>query len=170
MKKIKESFKLIFSMMILSSLFTANVFAENEKIVLTNKVLKQVIKKDKDGNITYDYVEPKTALPGDIMMYSITFENIGNDSAENIVINDPVPNNSKYRVGSAAGENTMISFSIDGGKNFGNPEELVVKDKNGKEWTAKPESYTHIRWVYNKALAPGQKGEITFKTQIKGNE
>ena len=170
MKKTNTTFKLFFSMMLFASLSSGNVFAEDKKIVLTNKVLKQVIKKDAKGNISYDYIEPKTALPGDVMMYTITFENIGKGSADGIVINDPVPNNSKYRVGSAVGKNTKITFSIDGGKNFGDPDELVVKDKNGKEWKAKPESYTHIRWVYNKSLAPGEKGGVSFKTKIKGNE
>lgn len=170
MKKTKSNLKLFFSMMILTSLLSGNVFAEEGKIVLTNKVLKQVIKKDKKGNTTYNYIEPGTALPGDIMMYTITFENIGSDPAEGIVINDPVPNNSKYRINSASGKNTKISFSIDGGKNFGNPDDLVVKDKNGKEWKAKPDAYTHIRWVYNKSLAPGKKAEVSFKTQIKGNK
>ena len=170
MKKIKSNFKLLFSAMILAVFFSGSVFAEEGSIVLTNKVLKQVIKTDKDGNITYDYIEPATALPGDVMMYTITFENIGKDPAEGIVLNDPIPNNSKYRMSSATGKNTNITFSIDGGKNFGNPTELVVKDKNGKKWTAKPESYTHIRWVYNKPLAPGEKRKVTFKTQIKGNE
>ena len=170
MKKINTTFKLFFSMMILTAMFSNNVFAEDGKIVLSNKVLKQVIKKDKDGKATYEYIEPKTALPGDVMLYTISFENISSESAEAIVINDPIPNNSKYRMASAVGKNTTISFSIDGGKNFGNPEQLIVKDKNGKEWTAKPESYTHIRWNYNKPLAPGGKGEVSFKTQIKGNE
>jgi len=170
MKKIKSNFKLFFSMTILISLFSGNVFAEEGSIVLTNNVFKQVIKKDKDGNTTYDYIKPGTALPGDVMMYVITFENIGNDPAEGIVINDPVPNNSKYRMSSATGKNTTITYSIDDGKNFGNPEDLVVKDKDGKKWTAKPESYTHIRWVYNKPLEPGEKGEVSFKTKIKGNE
>ena len=166
----KTNFKLFFSMMILTALFSSNAFAEDGSIVLTNKVFKQVIKKDKDGNTTYDYIEPKTALPGDVMMYTISFENIGSNPAEGIVINDPIPNNSKYRMDSAVGKNTTITFSIDGGKNFGNPDDLVVKDKNGKEWKAKPESYTHIRWVYNKPFAPGETGEVSFKTQIKGNE
>ena len=170
MKKIKTNFKLFFSMMVFTALFSSNAFAEDGSIVLTNKVFKQVIKKDKDGNVTYDYIEPKTALPGDVMMYVISFANIGSEPADGIVINDPIPNNSKYRMDSAVGKNTAITFSIDSGKNFGNPEELVVKDKNGKEWTAKPESYTHIRWVYNKPLAPGEKAEVSFKTQIKGNE
>ncbi|MCK5003072.1 MAG: DUF11 domain-containing protein [Gammaproteobacteria bacterium] len=170
MKKTKSNFKLFFSMMVLTLLFSSNAFSANGKIVLTNKVLKQVIKKDKDGNVTYSYIEPKTALPGDVMMYVISFENIGKDPAKGIVINDPLPNNSKYRMGSAAGKNTKITFSIDDGNNFGHPEDLVVKDINGKEWTAKPESYTHIRWVYNKPLAPGEKSEVSFKTQIKDNE
>ena len=151
-------------------MFSVNAFADNGKIVLTNKVFKQVIKADKDGNTTYEYIEPGTALPGDVMMYVIAFENLSDAPAEGIVINDPIPNNSKYRVGSAVGKNSTISFSIDGGKNFGNPNDLIVKDKNGKEWKAKPESYTHIRWVYNKPLAPKEKGEVSFKTQIKGNE
>ena len=170
MKKTKLIFKLFFSAIFLSSLFSTNVFSKDGEIVLTNKVLKQVIKKDKDGNTSYDYIEPKTALPGDIMLYIISFENIGTDPAEAIVINDPIPNNSKYRIDSATGNNTDITFSIDGGKNFGNPKDLVVRDKNGKEWMAKPESYTHIRWVYKKSLAPGEKGEVSFKTKIKGNK
>ena len=170
MKKTKLIFKLFFSAIFLSFLFSTNVFSKDEKIILTNKVFKQVIKIDKDGNTSYDYIEPKTALPGDIMLYIISFENIGADLAEGIVINDPIPNNSKYRIDSAIGNNTKITFSIDGGKNFGNPKDLVVKDKNGKEWTAKPESYTHIRWVYKKSLAPGEKGEVSFKTKIKGNK
>ena len=86
----KTNFKLFFSMMILTALFSSNAFAEDGSIVLTNKVFKQVIKKDKDGNTTYDYIEPKTALPGDVMMYTISFENIGSNPAEGIVINDPI--------------------------------------------------------------------------------
>ena len=101
MKKTKLNFKLFFSFLILTSLFSTNVFSEEGSIVLTNKVLKQVIKKDKKGNTTYDYIEPGTALPGDVMMYSITFENIGNEPAKGIVINDPITNNSKYRINSA---------------------------------------------------------------------
>ncbi|MCW8923707.1 MAG: hypothetical protein OQK69_08775 [Gammaproteobacteria bacterium] len=170
MKKAKLNFKLFFSTMILTFLFSGSALSQDGKIVLTNKVFKQVIKKDKQGKTTYEYIEPGTALPGDVMMYVISFENIGTDPAEGIVINDPVPNNSKYRVGSAAGKNTKITFSIDGGNVFGDPDELVVKDKDGKEWKAKPESYTHIRWIYNKPLAPGEKAEVSFKTKIKGNE
>lgn len=170
MSKTQSIFKLFSAALVFSLLFSVNAFAEDGKIMLTNKVFKQVIKADEQGNTTYDYIEPDTALPGDVMMYTITFENIGDSPAEGIVINNPVPNNSEYRVGSAKGKNAEIVFSIDGGESFGNPEDLVVNDKNGKQWTAKPESYTHIRWVYKQPLAPGEKDEVSFKTKIKGNE
>ncbi|MDH3342587.1 MAG: hypothetical protein OEM07_02570 [Gammaproteobacteria bacterium] len=170
MKKANAISKLFSAALFFIFTCSINANAEEGKIVLSNKVFKQVIKKDKDGNVTYDYIDAELAVPGDVMMYRIVFENIGNESASGIVINDPIPNNTKYRINSASGRNTTITFSIDGGKSFGNPDDLVVKDKDGKEWKAKPESYTHIRWVYNKLLAPTEKGEVSFKAQIKGNE
>lgn len=170
MKKTNIIFKSLLSMMLLASLFSANTFAEGEKITLTNKAFKQIIKKDKDGNITYDYVKPELALPGDVILYTILVENMGADLAEDIVINNPVPNNSKYRSASATGKGTKITFSIDNGETFDVPEKLIVKDKDGKESIAKAEIYTHIRWVYAEPLAPGDKKEVSFKTEIKGNE
>jgi uncharacterized repeat protein (TIGR01451 family) len=151
-------------------LMPGQVLAEDGPIKFSNKVFKQVIKTNDKGEKAFSYVEPTIAVPGDVMLYTITFENIGKQPVSNIVVNDPIPNNSKYRTNSATGKNTEITFSIDGGNNFGNPEDLVVKDKAGKSWVAKPEEYTHIRWVYGETLAPGKKGEVSFKTSIKGNE
>lgn len=151
-------------------LMPGQALAEDGTIKFSNKVFKQVIVTNEKGKKEFSFVEPTIAIPGDVMLYSITFENIGKQTVNNIVVNDPVPNNSKYRMNSATGKDTKITFSIDGGKNFGNPEDLVVKDKSGKSWVAKPEEYTHIRWVYEKPLAPGEKAEVSFKTSIKGNE
>lgn len=151
-------------------LMPAQVLSEEGIIKFSNKVFKQVIKTNEKGEKEFSYVEPTIAIPGDVMLYSITFENIGKQAASNIVVNDPIPNNSKYRINSATGNDTTITFSIDGGKNFGDPEDLVVKDKTGKSWVAKPEEYTHIRWVYGKSLAPGESAEVSFKTAIRGNE
>ena len=151
-------------------LMPGQALAEDGPVKFANKVLKQVIITNDKGEKTFSYVEPTIAVPGDVMLYTITFENIGKQPVSNIVVNDPIPNNSKYRTNSATGKNTKVTFSIDGGNDFGNPEDLVVKDKSGKSWVAKPEEYTHIRWVYGKTLAPGEKGEVSFKTSIKGNE
>jgi uncharacterized repeat protein (TIGR01451 family) len=165
-----KNFFLIYFTTFLFLIAPGQVLAKDGTVKFSNKVFKQVVVTNKKGEKEFSYVEPTIAVPGDVMLYSITFENIGKETVSNIVVNDPIPNNSKYRMNSANGKDTKITFSIDGGKSFGNPKDLIVKDKTGKTWVAKPEEYTHIRWVYGKSLAPGEKGEVSFKTSIKGNE
>lgn len=143
--------------------------AEDGAIRFSNNAYKQVITTDKKGDKHIDYVEPKLVLPGHVILYEIEFENISNQEVSNIVINTPIANNSKYREGSASGEATDITFSVDG-KNFKKPDALTVKDKTGKSWLAKPDEYTAIRWVYRKVLKPGEKSKVTYKTEIKKPE
>jgi len=140
--------------------------AQQGAIRFSNNAFKQVITTDKKGNKQIDYVEPKLVLPGDVILYEIEFENISHDAISNIVINNPIPNNSKYREGSASGVSTDITFSVDG-KHFKKAEALTVKDKMGKSWLAKPEAYSAIRWVYKKALKPGEKSKVSYKTEIR---
>lgn len=166
MKNVKEN---IFKTFLISvfTLFTAmNAYAEDGAIRFSNNAFKQVISKAADGSVTYDYVEPGLVLPDDVILYEIVFENISDQEVSNIVVNNPIANNSKYRGGSATGGSTEITFSVDG-KNFAAADALTVKDQTGKTWKAKPEDYTVIRWVYKKALKPGEKGKVTYKTTIK---
>lgn len=144
---------------------SANAFAEDGAIRFSNNAFKQVINKAADGSIQYDYVEPKLVLPDDVILYEIKFENISDQEVSNIVINNPIANNSTYRGGSVTGKNTDITFSVDG-KNFAAADALTVKDNSGKTWQAKPEDYRAIRWVYNKPLKPGEIGKVTYKTTI----
>jgi uncharacterized repeat protein (TIGR01451 family) len=148
------------------SLFLSmNAYAEEGAIRFSNKAFKQVIIKNADGTTKFDYVEPKLVLPEDVILYEIVFENISDKPVENIVVNNPVANNSKYRDGSATGDSTEITFSVDG-KNFAAADALTVKDKSGKTWQAKPEDYTAIRWIYKKPIKPGEKAKVSYKTTI----
>lgn len=166
MKNIKHN---IFKTILISvfTLFTAmNAYAEDGAIRFSNNAFKQVISKAADGTVKYDYVEPGLVLPDDVILYEIIFENISDQEVSNIVVNNPIANNSVYRDSSATGDSTVITFSVDG-NNFASADALTVKDTTGKTWKAKPEEYTAIRWVYTKALKPGEKGKVTYKTTIK---
>ena len=166
MKNIKQN---IFKTILVSvfTLFSAmNAYAEDGAIRFSNNAFKQVISKAADGSVKYDYVEPGLVLPKDVILYEIVFENISDQEVSNIVVNNPIANNSQYRGNSATGDSTEITFSVDG-KNFAAADALTVKDQTGKTWKAKPEDYTAIRWVYKKALKPGEKGKVTYKTTIK---
>lgn len=85
---------------------------------------------DDKGNKTTKLVEPKHVEPGDVVLYTISYNNKGKKPVENIVINDPVPADMTYIAGSARGKGTIIQFSVDG-KNFATADKLMVKDDNG---------------------------------------
>jgi len=164
MKKQKMIF--IPTLFALLAMVSINAYAEEGAIRFSNNAYKQVISKAADGKVQYDYVEPKLVLPEDIILYEIVFENVSNQEISNIVINNPIANNSKYRGSSATGDSTEISFSVNG-ESYAAADALTVKDKTGKSWQAKPEEYAAIRWIYKKALKPGEKSKVTYKTTIK---
>jgi uncharacterized repeat protein (TIGR01451 family) len=167
MKNINLTITKLFCLAVFTAMFSLQSFAKQGQIRLTNKVFKQVITTDKSGNKKIDYVAPELAIPGDVMFYVTTFENISQETVDDIVIRNSIPNNSKFRTGSVEGKDMKVDYSVDKGKSFGQPEKLFVTDRAGKKWTARPEDYTDIRWIYKKSLPAGEKGTVTFKTMIK---
>lgn len=121
----------------------------------------------KDGKKTLKRTLVEKAVPGTEVIYTTTFENVIDKPASNIVINNPIPNDSEYKAGSAFGKDCEILFSVDGGKKFGHAEELKIKDTEGKERTALSREYTHIRWIYKGQLAAGKFSEVGFRAVIK---
>lgn len=170
MKQAKENISITLFVTILITVFTLfaslSAYAEQGAIRFSNKAYKQVVTKTADGKVNYDYVEPGLVLPEDVILYEIEFENISDRDVSNIVVNNPIANNSLYRPDSVTGDTSDITFSVDG-KNFAPAKSLMKKDANGKPVPAKPEDYRAIRWVYSKALKPGEKGKVSYKTTIK---
>ena len=166
MKNLKQNTVKNILISVLAFVSATSAFAEEGAIRFSNNAFKQVISKAADGSVQYDYVEPGLVLPDDVILYEVVFENISKQEVSNIVINNPIANNSKYRDSSATGDFTAITFSVDGNF-FAAADALTVKDKTGKIWRAKPEEYTAIRWVYKNVLKPGEKSRVTYKTTIK---
>jgi len=167
MKNMNIKNKLINTFLIFAVTFiSSNAYAEDGAIRFSNNAFKQVTSKTADGRVQFDYVEPALVLPEDIIFYEIVFENISDKDVDNIIINNPIANNSIYRLNSADGASTEITFSADG-KTYAGEDDLIVKDKTGRTWKAKPDDYKHIRWVYKKSLKPGEKSRVTYRTSIK---
>lgn len=122
---------------------------------------------DSKGNKTLKRQPVVKAVPGTEVIYTTTYKNLIAKPVGNIVINNPVPNDTAYKSGSATGANTDITFSIDGGKNFATPDKLTVKGKDGKERPAQASEYTHIRWAHKGELAAGKSGEVSFRAVIR---
>ena len=106
-------------------------------------------------------------VPGDDVVYTLSYSNGGKEPADKVVITNPVPEHMFYREGSASGADTHITFSVDNGKTYDLPEKLTVVDADGKERPAKGSDYTHIRWALYKSLAPGEKGQVSFRATLE---
>ena len=66
-----------------------------------------------------------------------------------------------------AGADTVITFSVDGGKSYGKAAELTVRDASGKSRAAQAEDYTHVRWTLQVELQPGQQADVWYRTRVK---
>ena len=127
----------------------------------------EIIETDANGE-TVTRLEPASkVIPGDIVIYTVTFSNTGSEPAENVVITNPVPRHMEYVDGTAFGPGADISFSIDGGRSWGTPDELVVTALDGSQRPAQASDYTDIRWILRNELQPGAQGFARFRTRLQ---
>ncbi len=111
-------------------------------------------------------VAADSVVPGESVVYTITFQNISDEPAANVVITNPISEDLTYVDGSAFGPGTVIQFSTDGGQNFATADELTVID-DGVSRPAGPDDFTHIRWVMQNELAVGAQGTARFTAVLK---
>jgi len=144
-------------------LLSAEVFAKS-LVSVSMKAEKEVtVNKEKK------MVAVKAIDPGDVVLYTISYVNSGDEAATNAFMDDPVPKGTVYLDGSAFGKDADVTFSIDGGKTFKKPSVLTYEVKvNGKmeKRIASPEQYTDIRWTVSVIPARGS-GQVGFKVRVK---
>ncbi|MDQ6962251.1 MAG: hypothetical protein Q9M28_06925 [Mariprofundaceae bacterium] len=130
---------------------------------------EKIIIIEKDGEKIESRVPADDVAPNDTLIYTLSYENKGDETATGIQLDDPIPENTVYIVGTAFGPGSDIYFSIDGGKHFKEPSTLTydieVKGKT-EQRQASPEQYTHIRWVVKEVKA-GQMGIASFRVLVK---
>ena len=128
-------------------------------------VQKEEVTVNDAGETQRRLVPAEKVVPGDDLVYTITFTNISEDTAENVVITNPIAEELTYVVGSAFGPGTTIEFSIDGGDSYGAAEELTITE-DGAVRTAGPEDFTHIRWTMRNDLKAGAQGMAQFRAKL----
>ncbi len=143
------------SAVLAQSNITLRVLAQQEVRVTTE-----------DGSTEYRLVPATTVLPGDEVVYTLFFKNEGDLPATDIVIDDPIPKEVALQGGSVFGAGTEISYSVDGGHTFGRPEQLGMIE-NGVTRPARPDEYTHIRWVFRETLNSGDERFVGFRAVLR---
>jgi uncharacterized repeat protein (TIGR01451 family) len=138
---------------------------ESGHLNVTRTVQKEEVSIDLSGARTTKLVDAATVVPGDEVIYTVTFHNISGEPAENVVITNPLPAELTYVDGSAFAPGAETVFSVDGGKTFASPDALTVSE-NGEERSATANDFTHIRWVMRNELAAGMQGMSQFRAQL----
>jgi len=140
--------------------------APDVKINITAEKVMMVEKDGKQMEVREAAVE---VVPGDVLVYTLQYENKGDEAAKGVKLVDPVPDTTAYLVGSVFGPGAEVAFSIDDGKTFKAPSMLTYSvDMGGKnkEIKASPEQYTDIQWTVQE-IAPGKSGVAGFRVRVK---
>jgi len=145
----------------------AQAAKETGPILLTSNAEVEIIKTDATGKQSIKRELATEVIPGKDVIYTLTFENVGTNPGNDIVINNPIPEHTVYKPGSASGTDTRISFSVDDGQSFAPPEELTVTGADGSTRIARASEYTTIRWQYLKPLQPGDKSSVEFRVVLQ---
>lgn len=145
---------------------SANAISQEQgHLNVTTVVQMEEVTVGDDGERQTRLVPADTVVPGDVVIYTITVENISSETADNVVVTNPVPEHLTYVAGSAFGPGMVIEFSVDGGTSYAPPEELTVDD-NGQSRAARAEDFTHIRFVMQGELAAGAQSLARFKARL----
>ena len=159
----------IFSILIVSCFFIPFSVMAEPQVEIQTVSEKEIIEKV-DGREIVKIVPATEIEPGQNLIFRLKYANNGDEKATNVVINNPIPKDTAYLVGSAFGKNSKITFSIDSGQTFKKPSRLnyEIKSPDGKsaQKVASPEQYTDIRWIIQE-IAPGEQGEVGFKVNVK---
>lgn len=129
-------------------------------------VQKEEIYLDDDGESAKRLVDADVVVPGEKVFYTITFTNVSDESADNIVITNPISDDLVYVDGSGFGPGTDMQFSVDGGQSFAADGELTVSD-DGVSRPAEARDYTHVRWVLKNNLDAGAQATARFAAVLE---
>jgi uncharacterized repeat protein (TIGR01451 family) len=120
-----------------------------------------------DGEGAAELIPVATPLPGDEVVYTVTFTNAKAEAVENVRITSVIPRELRYLEGTAFGPGCQVLYSVDGGRTYGLPAELSVVADDGSLRVATAADYTHIRWVLQTPLDGGAKGFARFGAIVR---
>jgi uncharacterized repeat protein (TIGR01451 family) len=142
---------------------------ENTKLDLKTTAEKEIRVK-KEGKVTTKRIPLDKASPGDVVVYTITYSNVGKGPVLDAAIIDPVPQGVRYMTNTAEGKDAEIMYSIDNGRTWQTPPiETQIRKPDGslEKKTVSLDRYTHIKWIIKKPVASGQSGRVSFKVTVK---
>jgi uncharacterized repeat protein (TIGR01451 family) len=135
----------------------ANSVALSSEVFVERKIAKP------DGRTAVVLEQPTTVVPGDNLVFVVKYKNVGNKSATDFSVTNPLPKAVMFN-GTSDGAEIV---SIDGGKNWGRLSALKYTRGNGMVRPALMSDVTHIKWKFTRPLSVGSEGKLIFRGTVK---
>jgi uncharacterized repeat protein (TIGR01451 family) len=119
---------------------------------------------DTKGQKSIKLVPATTVVPGTVVTWTVTADNVCKKPSDNVTINNAIPEHMTYVANSATGPGADITYSLDG-KAFGTADQLAVQE-NGAARKARADEYKHIRWEFKSSLQPGASAMARFRAVL----
>jgi uncharacterized repeat protein (TIGR01451 family) len=148
-------------MLVISAIAQAQNPAEH---LVTNVSAELVARAVDHGAPALELRTAERVVPGDVLIYTVEVRNAGRYAAESAMVVQPIPNHMMYVADSAVGPGVDVDYSVDGGRTFGQPEDLKLA---GAAVRASAADYTHIRWRLRNRLKPNSTAYLRFRAQVK---
>ena len=137
--------------------------AQNGGVVLNSDVLVERTSTAPDGQTRVTLEEPRTVVPGDTLVFVLRYQNAGAQPATNFVITNPLPQAVRFTGATDQG----ASFSVDGGRHWGDLNALRIREADGTMRAARPEDVTHVRWAFAQPIRAGESGRLMFRGVVR---
>ena len=111
-------------------------------------------------------------IPGADLTYTITFTNTGTAAASSLVVSDPIPANTDFKVGSVTnnlgttGLTVVVAYSNNGGGTYA----YTPASGGGGAPAGYDRNVTNIRWTFTGNLSqtsPNNTGSVSFVSRIR---
>ncbi|MEO1044396.1 MAG: hypothetical protein AAFX04_03030 [Pseudomonadota bacterium] len=146
----------------------------------TSEIKIERVQTDSSGRETRVLTSPETApvVPGDTVVVINSYHNVGSEPATNFVSVNPINPNLAF----VSVAEDWAEVSVDGGKTWGQLNQLTIladppeQDEAGPPAASPPTlvrrsasaaDVTHIRWRFPQAIAPGEKGKLSFRATVR---
>jgi uncharacterized repeat protein (TIGR01451 family) len=150
------------------SVLSGTVWAQQESgMSLSIVAWEEVEVTDANGDVELQRVTAASIVPGDTVVYVISYVYGGEEPADNVVINNTIPEFMLYQDGTAIGVGTTATFSVDDGGTFNTPENLSVVEDDGTARAATVSDYTSIRWTFNAQVLPEAEGYVEYRATLE---
>jgi len=115
---------------------------------------------------------PAQLIPGADLVYAIAFTNSGTASASSLVVTDPIPANTDFKVGSVTSSlgTTGLTVAVAYSNNGGSTWTYTPVSGGGGASSGYDRDVTNIKWTFTGSLSqtsPNNTGNVGFTSRIR---